>query len=144
MKVQMVGFFTQYVQDICGYVYWYLWWLICASYNLSSFRFVEAKKRQDGKTIIIVFSPRKDDKTTRRQNEKSTKLVRKDDKHNPLLSDLICRLFAWRFVVLSSFHLEKTTERQDNKTKRRQIVDWHKSATIFSTQNSNVKSDKCI
>jgi hypothetical protein len=35
----------------------------------------------------------------------------------------ICRLFAhYRFVVLSSFRCDKT--------KRRQIVDWHKSATI--------------
>ena len=57
-----------------------LWWLICASYNLSSFRFVKAKKRQDNKTIIIVFSPRKDDTTTRRQNEKSTRQQNKGER----------------------------------------------------------------
>jgi hypothetical protein len=27
-----------------------VWWLICASYNLSSFRFVEAKRRRNDKT----------------------------------------------------------------------------------------------
>jgi hypothetical protein len=27
-----------------------VWWLICAGYNLSSFRFVEAKRRQYDKT----------------------------------------------------------------------------------------------
>jgi hypothetical protein len=64
-------------------------------------------RQKDDKTIIILFSPRKDDKTTR--------LGRKDDKHNPIISDLICRLFAWHFVVFSAFRLEKTTERQDDK-----------------------------
>jgi hypothetical protein len=72
-------------------------------------------RRKDYKTII-------NDKTTKRKVDKTTKLGRKDDKHNPLISDLIRRLFAWRFVVFSSrkrtesFRLEKTTERQDDKT----------------------------
>jgi hypothetical protein len=51
-------------------------------------------ERQDDKTIIVVFSPRKDDKTKSRQYDKTP-----SDKYNPL----ICRLFAWRFVVLSTF-----------------------------------------
>jgi hypothetical protein len=70
---------------------------------MSSFLFVEAKRRQNGKT-------------TKRKVDTTTKLGRKDYKRKPLISDLICRLFAWCFVVLSSFRLEKTTERQDAKT----------------------------
>jgi hypothetical protein len=44
-------------------------WLICASYNLLSFRFVEAKRRQND-----------NDKTTKRKVDKTTKLGQKDDK----------------------------------------------------------------
>jgi hypothetical protein len=72
------------------------------------FSFCRGEKTTNDKTIIIVFSPRKDDKTTI--------LGRKDDKHNPLINDLICRLFA---LILSSFRPEKTTKQKvDNTTKR--------------------------
>ena len=47
--------------NICTWV----WWMICASYNLSSFRFVGAKRRQDDKT-----KSRQDDKTKSRQDDK--------------------------------------------------------------------------
>jgi hypothetical protein len=102
-----------------------VWWQICASYNLSSFRFVEAKRRQNDNYRL--FAPK------RRQDEKSTttKLGRKDDKHNPLISALICRLFAWRFVVFSPQKDDRTTRRQKNNCrlfipKRRQ----NKKSTI--------------
>jgi hypothetical protein len=50
-----------------------------------------------------------------KQNDKMTKLGRKDDKHNPLISDLICHLFAWRFVVFSPQKDDRTTRRQNDK-----------------------------
>jgi hypothetical protein len=66
--------------------------------QLSSFHFVVAKRLQNDKTMIIVYLPRKDN-TTKQKADKTTKLGRKDDKHNSLISDLICRLFTWRVVV---------------------------------------------
>jgi hypothetical protein len=83
-------------------------------------------KRQDDKTMTIVFFASK--KTTRQQNRQDDKtksrqddrIKGKDDKHNLLISNLICRLFFWRFVVLLSFSIEKTTHK-DDKTKSRQI-----------------------
>jgi hypothetical protein len=74
-----------------------------------------AKRRQNDNYRFFAPKIRQNDKTTKRKVEKMTKLGRKDDKHNKLISDLICRLFAWRFDVLSSFRLEKTTERQNDK-----------------------------
>jgi hypothetical protein len=58
-----------------------LWWLICANLRFVVFPFCRGEKttkRQDDKTIIIVFSPRKDDKTKSRQNkgEKTTNTTR--------------------------------------------------------------------
>jgi hypothetical protein len=72
---------------------------LCANLQFVVFSFCRGEKTtkgQDDKTIIIVFSPRKNDKSTKRKVDKTTKLRRKDEKHNPLSSDLIC-LFAWRF-----------------------------------------------
>ena len=80
--------------------------------------------------IIVVFSPRKDDKTKRRQNDKTPKrqnATRKDDKYNPL----ICVLSSFRgekttFIVLSSCRSVVFSRRKDDNTtkrraKRRQI-----------------------
>ena len=83
-------------------------------------------RRKDDKTIIIVFSPRKDDETKSRQNAK-----RKVDKYIIQPANLssfrsvFCRhvVFSGRkddnyhFVVLSSFRGEKTTIQQNAKRK---------------------------
>jgi hypothetical protein len=63
---------------------------------------------------FVVFSFCRDEKTTK--VVKTTKLGQKDDKHNPLISDLICRLFDWRFVVLSPLKDDRTTRRQNDNT----------------------------
>jgi hypothetical protein len=95
------------------------------------FSFFEAKRRQNDNYRL--FAPK------RRQNDKSTKLRRKDDKHNPLISNLICRLLAWRFVVFSPRKDDRTTKHQNDKCrvfapKRRQ----NKKLTI----RQNALSDK--
>jgi hypothetical protein len=73
---------------------------------LSPFCLKKTTERKDDKTIDVVFSG---DKTKSRQDgkmpsEKSTI----NTLYNPQITDLICRLFAWHFVVLSSFWVEKT------------------------------------
>jgi hypothetical protein len=72
-------------------------------YDLSSFRFVTAKRRQNDNYRI--FAPK------RRQIDKTTKKRRQTQ---PLISDLICRLFAWRCVVLSPRKDDRTTKRQND------------------------------
>ena len=89
---------------------------ICRLFVLSGRKDDKTTRRQNDNYRLFAPKRRQNDKMTERKDDKTTKLGRKDDKHNPLISDLICRLFAWRFVVLSSFRLEKTTERQDDKT----------------------------
>jgi hypothetical protein len=82
---------------------------ICRHFVMS-WRKDDKTRRQNDKYRLFAPKRRQIDKTTKRKVDKTTKLGRKDDKNNPLISDLICRLFAWGFVVLSSFRLEKTTE----------------------------------
>jgi hypothetical protein len=47
-----------------------LWCLVCASYNLSSFRFVVAKRRQKDDYRIFAPKRRQNDKTKSRQDDK--------------------------------------------------------------------------
>jgi hypothetical protein len=106
-------------------------------YNLSSFRFVAVKRRPNNNYRLFAPKRRQDDKSKSRQDDK---IKRKDDKHISLISDLICRLFAWRFVLLTSFRLEKTTKRQNDNCrlfapKRRQ----NKKSTIRQNTTANLR-----
>jgi hypothetical protein len=83
--------------------------------------FVMTTRQQNDNYRLFAPKRRQNDKTTKRKVDKTTQLGQKDDKHNPLISDLICCLFAWRKDDKTKRQQnEKTTKRKDNKTKRRQ------------------------
>jgi hypothetical protein len=72
-------------------------------------------------------------KIKRRQHDKTP-----SDKYNPL----ICRLFAWRFVVLSTFRFVVFSGRKDDnyrfvvfspRQNEKTNCNWHKSATIWNS-----------
>jgi hypothetical protein len=112
-----------------------LWWLICASYSLSSFRFVTAKRQQNDNYHLFAPKRRQIDKMTKRKVNKTTKLWRKDDKYNPLISDLIRRLCAWRLVIFSPRKDDRTTRRQNDNCR---LFDPKKR------QNAEQKDDKLV
>lgn len=79
----------------------FIWWLICATYNLSTFR-----KQIDKKRRINHFFTQDNEKTTGLQNE--------SEKDNTLICDIIFRLSVCCFVAFYYFGANAT--QKDVKT----------------------------
>jgi hypothetical protein len=90
--------------------------LICANLQFIVFSLCRGEKttrQQNHNYHLFALKRWQNVKTTKWKVDKTTKLGRKDDKHSPLISDLICRLLL---DFLSFCHLFASKRRQDDKT----------------------------